>query len=83
MDGYVNIFGEPVDVSENKRRKGPIPRGYIAPPGSGPDGHFCRDCRHKTNNRRFLKCALVKMTKGAGTDIRAKSPACSRWEARD
>ena len=69
-----------------RRRESARPRGYAAPPGSGPDGKACKDCAHKRLHesgarKRFWKCALIKPTKGAATDILMRSPACSRFEA--
>jgi hypothetical protein len=55
-----------------------------AEPGSGPSGETCGSCRNKYRTtgfaRTYLKCALVPPTRGPGTDIRAKTPACARWE---
>ena len=67
------------------RRK--IKTGYPMPPGSGPAGETCKTCAHccrrvSGSGKVFLKCA-VKMslwTSGAGTDIKAKSPACQLWD---
>lgn len=85
-----DIFGNEVTEAEARRlmkRKGTQPNGYAAPPGSGPSGETCRTCAHiyrvETGSRKtFRKCALVKPTHGPGTDIRAKAPACRRWERR-
>ena len=67
-----------------RRRAAEKPRGYAAPPGSGPAGETCKSCRHSYRrdgaNRNFWKCDLIRATKGPGTDIRVSSPACSRWE---
>lgn len=45
----------------------------------------CGECRHAVqvghNTRRYWKCDLVKITRGAGTDIRLKWPACEKFEA--
>ena len=62
----------------------PRRRGHAAIPGTGPQGETCRTCVHLVRRQRaktYLKCDLVKWTSGAGTDVRAKDPACSRWEA--
>ena len=62
-------------------------RGYPAPPGTGPEGETCKTCEHKTTKPgvagRYLKCELMyeHWTGGAGTDIKAGSPACRNWEA--
>jgi len=60
-----------------------IPRGYIALPGTGPIGETCGSCKHIARFRKWRKCALnrPRWTGGPGTDILARSPACSRWEA--
>lgn len=67
---------------QGKRRSKPK-GGYAAPPGSGPEGEFCKTCRHirrmMGGRKAFPKCALVKWTRGPGTDIRVNAPACSRW----
>lgn len=60
--------------------------GYAAVPGTGPAGETCSTCRHiyrKRMAKTYIKCALmqVRWTGGAGTDIKAKAPACSKWEA--
>lgn len=56
---------------------------YAAPPGSGPDGETCGSCKHIARSAKFRKCELVrhKWTHGLGTDIKARAPACSKWEA--
>lgn len=60
--------------------------GYAAPPGSGPAGETCRSCKHLFRRQlagTYLKCALMRpaWTGGGATDVKAGSPACSRWEA--
>lgn len=60
-------------------------RAYAAKPGTGPDGEICRTCSHSYARRfskNYWKCGLVPATGGQGTDIRLKSPACSKWEAK-
>lgn len=61
--------------------------GYAAPPGTGPANETCRSCKHYTYNetrttRTYRKCNLMRTiwTHGPGTDIKASSPACSKWE---
>ena len=63
--------------------------GYAATPGTGPVGETCRSCQHYTHNdtrtaRLYRKCALMRSTwtGGPGTDIKASSPACSKWTQR-
>lgn len=60
--------------------------GHAAPPGSGPQGETCGSCRHLARKRMaktYLKCALMQAiwTGGGGTDVRARDPACAKWEA--
>jgi hypothetical protein len=57
--------------------------GYIMPPGTGPAGETCGSCRHIMRTRRYRKCRLneANWTGGFKTDVLARSPACSRWEA--
>lgn len=61
--------------------------GYAATPGTGPMGETCHSCKHYAYNegrtaRAYRKCALMRAiwTGGPGTDIKAGSPACSKWE---
>ncbi len=58
-------------------------KGYASRPGSGPAGETCRSCARKvrvsSGVRAYWKCSLLKPTKGPGTDIRLKSPACAYW----
>lgn len=64
----------------------PVPQGYIAPPGTGPNGETCKTCRHLFRNRMaktYLKCDLTNWTRGRKTDVLAGSPACSKWEAAE
>lgn len=87
----LDLFGVPVldrtlpnPVSGRKRHK-TLPKGYAAPPGTGPAGETCKTCRHYARVKHakvYRKCALVraKWTNGPGTDILAKSPACKEWE---
>jgi hypothetical protein len=68
-------------------RAGGPHRGHAAAPGSGPQGETCGSCRHLARNRpssrAYLKCGLMEAawTGGAGTDVRARDPACSQWQA--
>lgn len=64
----------------------PRPKGlYAALPGTGPEGETCGSCRHlyrREMAKTYLKCSLMqgKWTGGGGTDIKARAPACSKWE---
>lgn len=74
----------PAPPGDGKRRK-TVLRGYAAPPGTGPKGEMCKTCVHYHVRRmggEYRKCAKVseRWTGGPGTDILARSPACSFWE---
>jgi len=77
-----NLFGETVTA----KPKTTVPRGYAAPPGTGPEGESCGSCTHaqpmRAGNKKFYKCAKAqwKWTHGVGSDIRLKAPACREWE---
>ena len=63
-------------------------RGHAARPGSGPEGETCGSCAHYTlrqMSKTYRKCGLTKATwtGGPGSDIRAKDPACSKWEVAE
>jgi hypothetical protein len=89
----VDLFGVPI-VEEppkltafGKPKRNETPRGYAGTPGKGPQGHFCRDCRHlcrKHMGKTYLKCWLMQRVWSGGpkTDIRAKSPACEHWASK-
>lgn len=74
---------------ERKRlRAGTTPKGYAALPGTGPAGETCGSCEHLVRRqmaRAYLKCGLMQRvwTRGAASDVQARSPACSRWHAAD
>lgn len=60
-------------------------RGYADIPGTGPKGETCRSCEHYERIKManvYRKCALMRAirTGGPGTDIKAGSPSCSKWE---
>lgn len=89
----LDLFGQPVadDLPKltkfGKKKRDETPKGYAAKPGSGPVGHFCRDCRHsvkKSLAKNYWKCALMFRfwTGGFKTDIRLKSPACKEWASK-
>lgn len=77
-----DLLGEPVKQERHTTR----PNGYAYPPGTGPAGETCRTCRHfaRVWGGRYFKCELLRgrWTHGTGTDIRAGSPACKKWEAK-
>lgn len=85
-----DLFGEapqqiaPLQIKRQRERE---PRGYAAAPGSGPAGETCKSCRHfviKRMARDYRKCGLRRgqWTGGAGTDVKARAPACSKWEGK-
>lgn len=62
------------------------PRGYAAPPGTGPAGETCKTCTHltyKALGKNYPKCLLreATWTGGRATDILVNAPACQKWEA--
>jgi hypothetical protein len=86
----VDLFGNPI-VEPTPRpsvRKSTIPNGYADIPGTGPAGQTCRSCAHYTHTswtaNKYRKCRLMqpKWTRGPGTDILARSPACRKWERK-
>jgi hypothetical protein len=77
-------------AQDRSKRKPTVPKGYAALPGSGPEGKTCKDCKHKhtmsnTGNKSWIKCDLMRAawTHGPGSDIRAGSPACRRFEPKE
>lgn len=83
-----DLFGHdtPVDHTVPGKRKPTQPRGYADIPGTGPVGKKCRNCKHYVYRGgtagTYRKCDLMRTrwTNGTGTDIRAGSPACRRFE---
>lgn len=84
-----DLFGQPVNdlpklTNFGKPKRNEKPRGYAAPPGSGPAGQFCKNCRHfvrKRMSKTYFKCWLRRRdwSNCAATDIQANSPACMHW----
>lgn len=94
----VDLLGRPInaklgpdDLSRHRirgraKRKEPVPAGYAARPGSGPENETCGSCKHHARKRlarTYHKCGLLRAiwTGGGKTDIRVRSPACAKWEA--
>lgn len=86
-----DLFGEaPAQpILTGKGSKGgrrPGLHAYPAQPGTGPEGKCCRDCANYTYRDgvagTYRKCWLMRAvwTGGYGTDIKARSPACSKFE---
>jgi hypothetical protein len=91
MTDQPDLFAMPFALTPVERRRLKAryrPKGYAAVPGTGPAGETCRTCRHYTHKRMansYRKCELMRdyWTGGPGTDIKAGSPACRRWEKPD
>jgi|GEM_PF-4721252 len=75
-----------------RRIPGYVPKNpcTAAPIGSGPEDETCGSCRHYTraelrSGRIVLKCGLMRSfwTHGAGSDVKARWPACRAWEAKE
>lgn len=59
--------------------------GHAWKPGTGPQGETCKTCAHLVRRRFskvYLKCGLMKAqwTGGPGSDVKARDPACKKWE---
>lgn len=92
-----DLFGEPEHAMTPAERKAFMrehgwmskagqAKGYAALPGTGPASETCKSCKHIYRHRMaktYIKCDLMQRywTGGPGSDVRAGSPACSRWEA--
>lgn len=88
-----DMFGNEITVAEARallaksgKRKPTQPKGYAAPPGTGPQGETCKTCKHIARiqcAKVYRKCGLMRAnwTGGPGTDIKATAPACKLWEA--
>lgn len=75
----------PLERKRLQRRAKEQAKGYAALPGTGPAGETCKSCKHYTIrqfSKSYRKCGLMEKhwTMGPGSDIRAGSPACKRWE---
>lgn len=89
IDLVTLMAGPHMTPAERRKLVGKPAKGlYAAAPGTGPDGQTCGSCAHlcrKAMAKTYLKCGLVqaKWTGGGGTDVKARSPACSKWERRE
>lgn len=87
----LDLFGNPLpppppparDKAQAARRRAAIPRGFAAPPGTGPEGETCGSCTHirrteSASGKVFPKCALRQSDWSctARTDIRVRAAAC-------
>jgi hypothetical protein len=88
----VDLFGQPLAEAELLQKPQRRPRtgrpwrgGYAAYPGTGPKGEKCKSCayavRVQGGANSYTKCKLMEFvwTHGAGSDIKLKTAACSRW----
>ncbi len=89
ISAELDLFGAPIvegDRGALTRATRPKKTGYASTPGTGPAGKTCRDCEHYCSvpyhNKTWRKCGLLKKvwTHGPGTDIKASSPACEKFE---
>ena len=89
IDLFGLAAGPILTPSERKRLTRSKPAGlYAAIPGSGPEFETCGTCVNlyrKVMGKTYLKCKLTqaKWTGGGGTDVKAKSPACSKWQSAE
>ena len=73
------VLDNPLTSTTDLRFK-PV-KGYVQPPGTGPDRMTCRSCRHAvpTSCSRWQHiCALVRDR--PITPIKLETAACGRWE---
>ena len=73
---------------QHHAQRGRHPLGHLMPEGEDhpAQGHTCGDCGHLQRNtwtKTYLKCALLRATKGPGTDTRARWPACGCWRPQE
>ena len=61
--------------------------GHAGTPGTGPNGQTCGTCAHArvqpATQKRYYKCGIGRITRGAATDIRLRDPACELWLSDD
>ena len=86
----VELAGGPMLTPAQRKRLQKVTKknGYAAPPGGGPRGETCGSCEYLFRNRlqkTYLKCELMRAhwTGGAGTDVKARAPACREWKRPD
>lgn len=79
----LDLFEDPSPTRRPQRRG-----GYAATPGTGPAGRTCGDCACYrsvlSGARKYRKCALCEpnWTRGPGSDILKRSPACVLFAER-
>jgi CRISPR/Cas system CSM-associated protein Csm3 (group 7 of RAMP superfamily) len=74
-----NLFGETIKIPVRGKHY-VQPKGYAAPPGSGPKGKTCADCENIQRDRNWAKCALARHSGCRATDILLRSPSCRFFE---
>lgn len=88
----IDLFGDQIAetaLTKTGRKRVSGTRAYPAMPGTGPEGMTCRGCDHYRSvcggARSFPKCELMRLrwSHGPGTDIKAGSPACSKFKPRN
>lgn len=89
-----DLFGQEVEeprprlTKSGKRKRDETPRGYSAPPGTGPAGETCSSCKFFCRvkfSKTYFKCGLMHRNWSAcyATDIRARALACRNWSPPD
>jgi len=80
-----NLFGEEIPEYAPAKPKSPIQRyrATVGYRGAGNNLLCCKTCKHLTwgfsGDKKFYKCQLVKITAGAGTDIKLRN-ICNKFE---
>ncbi len=82
----MNKFPGATATQKERARKGYHAMGHPMPKDGEPAcEQTCKTCGHLQRNtwthRTFLKCRLTNHSSGKATDIRARWPACARWES--
>lgn len=78
-----SLFGDEIPDTPARRR---VDRAHPAPPGTGPEGMTCRECKHmrrvEWHDYAYHKCQLMEhvWSHGGATDIRCKDAACRMFE---
>ena len=81
----LDLFGNSLpEIRSARSRPGGLHAGA---PGTGPKGESCGTCANlarKHLGKTYLKCLLCLpfWTGGGGTDVKARDPACNKWQPR-
>lgn len=87
-----DLFGNPVssaELNKDPAKTNGTRRQARASDLPGPAGEKCRSCRYAYGfahgKKTYFKCGIARhaATRGPGTDIRLKDPACARWEREE